>query len=186
MSLLIVGLGNPGNEHTSDRHNIGFMCLDFFAEKQNGNWKEKFKGDYFSFDGNFLLKPMTYMNLSGQSVQKASHFFKIPSESIIVIHDELDLPYGTAALKKGGGLAGHNGLKSIAQELGTRDFLRLRLGIGRPKFGGVSNHVLSSFGSDEKIVLDNYINETAKIIDELTKVGFNKTATKYSRKSLIN
>lgn len=185
MSFLIVGLGNPGSEYRETRHNIGFMSVDCFAEENNIPWKEKFKGEYGTSQGNYVLKPMTFMNLSGESVQKASSFFKVDPDSILVIHDELDLPYGTAALKKGGGLAGHNGLKSIAQLLGTKDFLRLRLGIGRPVHGDVSNFVLSKFSNDENPVLDKYVTESAKIINELIKNGFQKTATKYSRKSLI-
>lgn len=186
MSYLIVGLGNPGNEYKETRHNIGFMSVDALADKLNVSWKEKFKGEYLSFGDGYMLKPMTYMNLSGESVQKASSFFKVEVDKILVIHDELDLPYGTAALKKGGGLAGHNGLKSIAQLLGTKEFLRLRLGIGRPKHGDVSNFVLSKFSNEETPVLDNYVSESTNIISELVKNGFQKSATKYSRKSLIS
>ena len=185
MSYLIVGLGNPGSKYDKNRHNIGFMSVDLVAEAQKSFWKDKFNAGYASIDSGFLLKPMTYMNLSGESVQKAAHFFKIKPESILVVHDELDLPYGVAALKKGGGLAGHNGLKSIAQQLGTKDFLRLRLGIGRPKYGDVSNFVLSDFSKEEEPLLGDYLNGSVKIINEFMKSGFQKATTKYSRKSII-
>lgn len=189
MSYLIVGLGNPGNKYSDTRHNIGFMSVDVFAESEGIPWKEKFNAEYatFSFKGEkgYLLKPMTYMNLSGESVQKAAKFFKVEKENILVIHDELDLAYGTVELKNGGGLAGHNGLKSIAELLSTRDFLRLRLGIGRPVHGDVSNFVLSKFGSDESIQLEKYLNSTVEILKTVITDGFSKTAGKYKKKSLI-
>ena len=131
MSYLIVGLGNPGSKYRDTRHNIGFMSADSFADQENIPWKEKFKAEYgtFSYKGEkgYIVKPMTFMNLSGESVQKAAQFFKVEKENILVLHDELDLPFGTVELKKGGGLAGHNGLKSIAELLGTRDFFLTHL-----------------------------------------------------------
>lgn len=190
MSYLIVGLGNPGSKYRDTRHNIGFMSVDKFADDESIPWKEKFNAEYATFslkgEKGYLLKPMTYMNLSGESVQKAAHFFKVEKENILVIHDELDLPFGSAELKKGGGLAGHNGLKSIAENMSTRDFLRLRLGIGRPVHGDVSNFVLSSFSNDENIQLEKYIIETKNIIEKVILDGYDKTAGKYKKKSLIN
>ena len=189
MAYLIVGLGNPGNKYRETRHNIGFMSVDAFAEKESLVWKEKFNAEYASFtfkgEKGYLLKPMSYMNLSGDSVQKASKFFKVEKEETLIIHDELDLPFGTVELKNGGGLAGHNGLKSIAELLSTKDFLRLRLGIGRPIHGDVSNFVLSKFGSDEDIQLEKYINGTVEALEAVIVDGFGKTASKYKKKSLI-
>lgn len=189
MSYLIVGLGNPGSKYRDTRHNIGFMCVDSFADDENCIWKEKFKGEFASFStsGNkgYLLKPLTYMNLSGESVQSLSSFFKVPAKDIIVVHDELDIPFGTIELKKGGGLAGHNGLKSIAELMGTKDFLRIRLGIGRPKHGDVSNYVLSDFSSDERIQLEDFINGSRDVLKKIISDGFDKTAPNYKKKKLI-
>jgi PTH1 family peptidyl-tRNA hydrolase len=186
MSLLIVGLGNPGNEYRETRHNIGFMILDGLLESFGSSWKEKFKGEYSSFSEGYLLKPMTFMNLSGESVQKASQFFKVSPDMTLVIHDELDLPFGTIALKKDGGLAGHNGLKSIAQHYGTNDFLRLRVGIGRPQHGDVSNYVLSRFNSDEQIGVDEVVKGSVDVVKDVINNGYSKVATKYKKVALIS
>ncbi|MFT6068695.1 MAG: PTH1 family peptidyl-tRNA hydrolase [Bacteriovoracaceae bacterium] len=186
MSLLIVGLGNPGNEYRETRHNIGFMVLDHLNDNLGSGWKEKFKGEYSGFPDGYLLKPMTFMNLSGESVQKAAQFFKVKPNMTLVIHDELDLPFGTIALKNGGGLAGHNGLKSIAQHYGTNDFLRLRIGIGRPVHGDVSNYVLSRFGSDDQIILEKVVNGSAEAVKDVINNGFEKVAKKYKKASLIS
>lgn len=189
MAYLIVGLGNPGSKYRDTRHNIGFMAVDAFAEKENIPWKEKFNGEYATFtykgEKGYLLKPMTYMNLSGESVQKAAHFFKVEKKDILVIHDELDLAYGTGELKKGGGLAGHNGLKSIAENLSTKDFLRMRLGIGRPKHGDVSNFVLSDFSKEEEVHLEGFIDKVVNALSSIITDGFEKTAPKYKKKNLI-
>jgi len=189
MSYLIVGLGNPGSKYRDTRHNIGFMSADCFLDANGLPWKEKFNGEYSTFtykgEKGYLLKPMTYMNLSGDSVQKAAQFFKVECENILVVHDELDLPFGCVELKKGGGLAGHNGLKSIAERMATRDFLRLRLGIGRPVHGDVSNFVLSNFSNEEQINLNEYINGTKSVLEQVVENGFGKVASKYKKKLLI-
>ena len=187
MDYLIVGLGNPGSEYERTRHNIAWSALESAPFSSGLAWKEKYKGLYASYSfrkgkGHFL-KPQTYMNLSGESVQPCADFFKIPVENILVVHDELDLPFGTMAFKKGGGLAGHNGLKSISQRLGSRDFLRLRLGIGRPDHGNVASYVLSSFSSDEKIVLDDFLSGGGEAIDCFMNEGFQKAAKAFSKKS---
>lgn len=148
-------------------------------------WREKFKA-LFSNDGDgVFLKPQTYMNLSGESVVPAAQFYKVPANEILVIHDELDLPYGTIAFKKGGGSAGHNGLKSISQLLGTPDYMRLRVGIGRPSIGSVSNWVLSDFSNDEQIQLTDYLDATARAVELYLSQGYDKAASRYSRKALI-
>lgn len=187
---LIVALGNPGRQYENTRHNLGWIIVDNLPFCSSLRWKEKFKGHYFKtneFDDDFIyLKPQTFMNLSGESVRPAMDFFKIDVDDILVIHDELDLPFGSLSFKDGGGLAGHNGLKSIAAQLGTQKFKRLRLGIGRPKYGDVSNHVLSPFSSDESALLDDYCRLGAEALDSYMKVGFGKTANKFSKKSIIN
>ena len=148
--VLIVGLGNPEPKYSGNRHNIGFLVLDELARRTHIQLgRKKFNGLYGngSLGGHdvVLLQPQTFMNLSGRSVAPASRFFGIKPEGIIVVHDELDLPFGRIRLKAGGGHAGHNGLRSIVAELGSREFGRLRVGIGRPEKGSVSSFVLSDF-----------------------------------------
>ena len=157
---LIVGLGNPDREHAGNRHNIGFMALDRVVHDLNlPEWRKRFQG--FTTEGQFngiravLLKPQTYMNVSGRSVREAANFYKIPPEKIIVLHDELDLPLGKVKVKTGGGAAGHNGLKSIDADTGTQNYIRVRMGIGHPgDRARVSGYVLSDFTPDERHVVD--------------------------------
>ena len=188
MIKLIVALGNPGREYENTRHNIAWLVLDRFSAISNNNWKSKFKGIYTdaSFGGEkvYFLKPETYMNLSGESVAPLMKFFKIEPEEILVIQDELDLKFGQVVFKKGGGLAGHNGLKSISAHLGTQDFMRLRMGIDRPVHGSVSSWVLSRF--DDEIGLDLLLDKMSGVLEEVLKNGFAKTSNKYSKKNLIS
>jgi PTH1 family peptidyl-tRNA hydrolase len=150
--LLWVGLGNPEPAMARQRHNIGFMAMDVIAIRHGFSpWRQRFKG--LSAEGMIAgekilaLKPMTYMNLSGESVQAAAAFFKIPSHGITVFHDELDLAPGKVRVKRAGGAAGHNGLRSMDQMLGTPDYWRVRLGIGHPgDKNRVTGYVLSDFG----------------------------------------
>ncbi len=152
LDLLVVGLGNPGREHAQNRHNAGWMVIDELARRHGGSFKGKFSGQLAEVrDGDLrlgLLKPELYMNLSGRSVAPAVRFFKVPPEQLLVVHDEGDFDLGRLQARAGGGLAGHNGLRSIAQELGTQDFLRLRIGVGRPERGDprpLADYVLSNF-----------------------------------------
>ncbi len=152
LDLLVVGLGNPGREHAQNRHNVGWMVIDELARRHGGSFKGKFSGQLAEVrDGDLrlgLLKPELYMNLSGRSVAPAVRFFKVPPEQLLVVHDEGDFDLGRLQARAGGGLAGHNGLRSIAQELGTQDFLRLRIGVGRPERGDprpLADYVLSNF-----------------------------------------
>ena len=152
LDLLVVGLGNPGREHAQNRHNAGWMVIDELARRHGGSFKGKFSGQLAEVrDGDLrlgLLKPELYMNLSGRSVAPAVRFFKVPTQQLLVVHDEGDFDLGRLQARAGGGLAGHNGLRSIAQELGTQDFLRLRIGVGRPERGDprpLADYVLSNF-----------------------------------------
>ena len=189
MIKLIVALGNPGVEYELTRHNIGWLAVDGLSFFDSLIWKSKFKGEYSdrNMDGEkrYFLKPQTYMNLSGESAQALMTFFKIKPSEILVVHDELDLPYGTVMFKQGGGLAGHNGLKSLAKCLGTQDFNRLRLGIGRPTRGDVAGYVLSKFSQDEFDFLDPYLKESAVAIELALEKGFSKAAQQYSKKKII-
>src|SRR5215211_4484607 len=143
LDLLVAGLGNPGREYAQTRHNVGFMVVDELARRHGGSWRSKFSGRLSELrigDARVaLLEPLTYMNLSGSAVGAAARFFKVPPERLLVVHDEGDFDLGRLQLRLGGGLAGHNGLRSIAQELGTQQFLRLRIGVGRPGRGDRRN-----------------------------------------------
>jgi peptidyl-tRNA hydrolase, PTH1 family len=152
LDLLVVGLGNPGREYARNRHNVGWLVVDELARRHDGAWRGKFNGQLAEvrIDGHkvALLKPETYMNESGRAVQAAARFFKVEPDAILVVHDEGDFDLGRLQARKGGGLAGHNGLRSIAQQLGSSDFLRLRVGVGRPERGDprpLADYVLSDF-----------------------------------------
>jgi PTH1 family peptidyl-tRNA hydrolase len=163
---LFVGLGNPGPKYAANRHNIGFLALDRIASAHNfGPWRDKFQGQIsegkLGGDKVLLLKPATFMNLSGQSVQAALEFYKLTPADLVVFHDELDLEPGRMRLKQGGGHAGHNGLRSIIQHLGP-DYTRVRLGIGHPGHkDAVSAYVLSDFAKSEQDWLDRLLDGLA-------------------------
>jgi PTH1 family peptidyl-tRNA hydrolase len=158
LDLLVAGLGNPGREYERTRHNAGWLVVDELARRHGASWRSKFSGSLAEVRlGELrlaLLKPETYMNESGRSVAAAVRFFKVEPESLLVVHDDVDLEPGRLQARRGGGLAGHNGLRSLAQELGTQEFLRLRIGVGRPGRGDprpVSDWVLSPFEADEDV-----------------------------------
>ena len=156
LDLLVAGLGNPGREYERTRHNAGWLVLDELARRHGGSWRSKFSGSLAEVRlGDLrlaLLKPETYMNDSGRSVGAAVRFFKVEPEQVLVVHDDVDLEAGRLQARAGGGLAGHNGLRSLAQHLGSQEFLRLRIGVGRPRRGDprpVADWVLSPFAPDE-------------------------------------
>ena len=158
---LIVGLGNPGREYEATRHNAGFWWVDEFAHTHQCTFKAEGKFHGMAARGQmhghelFLLKPQTFMNISGRAVGALAQFYKIAPQQILVVHDELDLPPGSAKLKLGGGHGGHNGLKDIIAHLGTRDFWRLRLGIGHPgERADVSAYVLNAPRREEQVLID--------------------------------
>lgn len=186
MIKFIVGLGNPGNEYANTRHNIGQLVIEKMISDKNLSTIKKFNGIFANVDNKILGFPLTYMNLSGEFVQKCAHFYKISPEEILVLHDELDISYGTMLLKKGGGLSGHNGLKSIKSQLQTDDFYRMRLGIGRPTHGGdVSSWVLSSFSTDQQLHLPVILSKVIEAIDSVYTKGWDQTSTLYNRKNLV-
>jgi PTH1 family peptidyl-tRNA hydrolase len=157
LDLLVAGLGNPGREYARNRHNVGFMVADELARRHGGSWRSKFSGRLSEVrigDARVaLLEPMTYMNLSGRPVGAAVRFFKVPPEQLLVVHDEGDFDLGRLQLRLGGGLAGHNGLRSVAQALGTPEFMRLRVGVGRPGRGDprdLADYVLSNFEPEDE------------------------------------
>jgi len=155
IAYLVVGLGNPGNRYAATRHNIGLRTVEEVAARLGGSWRGRWHGRVCETrDGDerlALLAPETFMNESGRSVAPALRFYKLPPERLLVVHDELDLPVGDIRAKSGGGLAGHNGLRSVVQSIGTQDFLRVRIGIGRPERGDprpVADWVLQPFSPD--------------------------------------
>lgn len=176
--LLVVGLGNPGAKYAANRHNVGFMVVDRLAERFKAPaMREKFSGVFtrVSTPDVVLLKPLTYMNLSGESVQAAMKFFKVGLSDVVVVHDELDLAFGDLRLKVGGGTAGHNGLKSMLQHCGGDGFVRLRVGIGRPRSekGGdaVVSHVLGDFASSERSTLADVLDHAALGVESIVDKG---------------
>jgi len=174
-TLLIAGLGNPGPTYQWTRHNAGFLFLDRLAHLENISITRKsfsgLAGEWSCGDNRLiLLKPQTFMNLSGRSVMQALQFYKIPLAQLIVVHDELDLPFGTARFKQGGGHGGHNGVRSIMEQLGKGDFIRLRIGIGKPPHGDTSNYVLGHFPPAEmenfSLVLDGALDMLEMMLDQ--------------------
>ncbi len=155
LDALVVGLGNPGPEYARTRHNLGFMVTDRLAEGWSASWRSKFSGRVAEArDGDLrvaLLQPLTFMNVSGRSVAAAIRFYKLAPDALVVVHDEIDLEVGDVRAKWGGGLAGHNGLRSLRESLGTADFARVRIGVGRPERGDrrpVADWVLTPFPAD--------------------------------------
>ena len=173
MDFLIVGLGNPGKEYELTRHNIGFMVLDNLADKAGIEiTKSAHKGIFgkgeYKGKNVYLFKPLTFMNKSGEALKEIQNFYKIPADQVVVVHDELDLPLGDIRTKFGGGTAGHNGLKSIVEKTGEKDFHRIRIGIGKPEHKTqVVNHVLSTFSEDEFKSLDRIIDKAIEDIESV-------------------
>jgi peptidyl-tRNA hydrolase, PTH1 family len=156
LDYLVVGLGNPGRRYERTRHNLGFRAVDLMGERLGASWRDRYQGRLAEVrDGDLrlaLLEPQTYMNLSGRSVAQAVGFYKLPLEQLLVVHDEIDLPFGDVRAKRGGGMAGHNGLRSLRESLGSADFLRVRAGVGRPERGDrrpVADWLLAPFEPHE-------------------------------------
>jgi len=180
--MLIVGLGNPGPKYSKNRHNIGFMVVDELISRFNAQKlsSSSFEGELFKFQNHFLLKPLTYMNLSGNSVVRVKNFYKI--DEVVVIHDDLDLPFGTLRFKKGGGHGGHNGLKSLDESI-SNEYIRIRMGIGKPQYKGeVISHVLSDFNDNEEKHLGIWISHVCDAVEFLLRNSLEDTSSKYSIK----
>src|ERR671925_1408345 len=185
LDLFVVGLGNPGREYERTRHNAGWLVLDELARRLDASWRGKFSGRLTEarLDGAriALLKPETFMNDSGRSVAAAARFFKVPPESLLVVHDDVDLQPGRLQARAGGGLAGHNGLRSLAQALATNDFLRLRIGVGRPERGDprpVADYVLSPF--DDHVDVDELVARAADAVEVLAAEGLPAAQQKFN------
>ena len=187
---IICGLGNPGHEYERHRHNIGFQVLEVLGAR----WKAPFTSNKFEAQlataslGSqklLLIKPQTFMNVSGQSLAAAARFYKVSVDEVLVVHDELDLPFGRLQLKAGGGSGGHNGLKSIAESWGEEGCARLRFGIGRPPAPGpdrVVGHVLSSFSADEQPQLAAFIDRAVEACESWARNGMTQAMNAFNRK----
>lgn len=185
-SFLIIGLGNPGREYKDTRHNIGFMLIDSLAEKLNARgMKVQSKAITISALYNerkiILAKPQTYMNLSGQSVQGLLNFYKIPFENLLVAHDDLDIPFGTIRIRPTGGPGGQRGMADTIEQLGTKDFPRLRLGIGRPPGRmQAKDYVLQNFSKDDQKLLPDILARGAEATLEFVLNGLNMAMNKFN------
>ncbi len=184
LDLLVAGLGNPGREYERTRHNVGFMVADELARRHGGSFRLKFSGRLAEVRLDSLrlalLEPETYMNESGRSVGAAARFFGIEPQGLLVVHDDVDLEPGRLQARRGGGLAGHNGLRSITQHVGSQDFLRLRIGVGRPERGDrrpVADFVLSEFEPD--VDVDGLLRRAADAVETLAREGLAATQARF-------
>jgi peptidyl-tRNA hydrolase, PTH1 family len=185
LHLLAAGLGNPGREYEPTRHNVGWMVIDELVRRLDGSFRAKFSGQLAEvrLEGRRLglLKPETYMNESGRSVGAALRFFKADAGELLIVHDDVDLEPGRLQARLGGGLAGHNGLRSIAQSVGTQDFMRLRIGVGRPGRGDprpVSDYVLSAF--EPEVDVGGLINRSADAVEVIVREGLEAAQARYN------
>lgn len=185
---LICGLGNPGPEHAGDRHNAGYLVLDSLGARlgiplETSKFDGRLGQGRLGAERLLLLKPETYMNLSGQSVAAAARFYKLLPEDVLVVHDELDLPYGRLQLKSGGGTAGHNGLRSIVDSLGEDGFARLRMGVGKPEGKERTvGHVLSGFSKEERAALPELLQRATDAVEGWVTLPLPLAMTRFNRK----
>ena len=185
LDLLVAGLGNPGREYERTRHNAGWLVLDELAQRHGGSWRSKFSGSLSEVrlgDARVaLLKPETSMNESGRSLGAAARFFKVEPEQVLVVHDDVDLETGRLQARAGGGLAGHNGLRSLAQHLGSQDFLRLRIGVGRPGRGdprSVADWVLSAFAPEDDA--EALVSRSADAVETIVSEGLEAAQQRFN------
>ena len=188
LDLLVAGLGNPGGEYAETRHNVGFMVADELARRHGGSWRGKFSGELSEVRADgirlALLKPQTYMNESGRSVGAAARFFKVEPEALIVVHDDVDLASGRVQVRLGGGLAGHNGLRSVAQQLGTGEFGRVRIGLGRPERGDqrpVADFVLSPFPPE--VDVEALVARAADAVESVAREGLDEAQNRFNERA---
>jgi PTH1 family peptidyl-tRNA hydrolase len=188
LDLLVVGLGNPGREYRDTRHNVGFMVADELARRHGASFRSKFSASVadLRLDGQrlVLLEPQTYMNASGRSVAAAARFYKLSLPALLVVHDDVDLDVGRLQARRGGGLAGHNGLRSIVEHLGSPDFLRLRIGVGRPERGDrrpVADFVLSRFPSD--VDVEAIVERAADGVESIALEGLDVAQQRFNERA---
>ncbi len=188
---LIIGLGNPGPKYQWTRHNAGFMVLDHLARIMGVAVAKKSFSGFFG-DGEWcgerllLLKPQTFMNLSGRSAAEALRFHKLTLSDLVVIHDDIDIPFGRVKIKEGGGHGGHNGLRSLMQELGGGGFVRVRVGVGRPAHGDAADYVLANFSPAEMVGVPTLMDGVAELLGELLKNGLPRTMSLYNNRDFLS
>ncbi|MES3039183.1 MAG: aminoacyl-tRNA hydrolase [Bdellovibrionota bacterium] len=188
--FLLIGLGNPGAEYAGNRHNIGFMALDVYLKGLSISEKNQYNAQFAKFkiehggrsEEVITLKPQTFMNLSGQSVQPVMDFYKIPPSNLIVVHDEVDLPFQGIKIQKNRGAGGHNGIKSISGLIGTQDYIRVRLGVGKPSHPefSVADYVLGRFAPEEMQTIMPFLEKAGDAIEAIIFEGYEKAATKFN------
>ena len=190
---IIAGLGNPGKEYETTRHNIGFETIDYLSDKYNVRVnKLKFKSLYgetnIGGEKVFLVKPQTFMNLSGEAIREFSAFYKVPAENIIIINDDISLAVGKMRIRRKGSAGGHNGLKSIIYQLNTDNFPRIKIGVGAPenKDYDLANYVLGRFSKDEISVLEDIIIKASEAIEEIIKRGIDSAMNKYNHSADVS
>jgi PTH1 family peptidyl-tRNA hydrolase len=188
---IVVGLGNPGAQYSMNRHNVGFMALDSYcAGLGSPRWKDEKQALVTRLkmenEDVLFVKPQTYMNLSGDSVQALMQFYKISLEHLIVLHDEIDIGFGAIKIQKNRGAGGHNGLKSINEKMATQDYVRIKLGVGRPTHPGmdVAAYVLQDFSNEERTHMHDFMEVAGDAVESLIFEGYDKAATKYTRKPI--
>lgn len=185
---VIVGLGNPGSEYAATRHNVGFMAIDAMAAKYGVQvWRDKFLAQIGEcMIGNekvLLVKPQTYMNLSGEAVGPLLSWYKLPSDQMAVLYDDMDIEVGSARIRLKGSAGGHNGIKSILAHIGTEDFARFRIGIGRPAKGwSVVDHVLAKFSDADRAAVENVVEKIVPAVECFVKNGIDLTMNRYNIK----
>ena len=186
---IVAALGNMGDKYEFTRHNIAWLLIERLSFYSQLDWHSKFNGLYAPYrlgdEVIFFLKPMTFMNLSGQSVAALMKFYKLKPSEVLVIHDDLELDFGTIGFKRGGGLGGHNGLRSLNSCLGTPDFNRLRLGISRPPHTDITSYVLGPFSRQEQEYLPSYLDESARLLELCLEQGFDSMEKPYRKKNLL-
>lgn len=184
---LIVGLGNPGKEYENTRHNVGFSLIDYIASKKNISvTKKKFNGNYEIYEYNgekvILLKPLSYMNLSGEVVRQFVSYFKIDLKDILIIQDDLDMTFGKIKIVYNSSSGGHNGIKDIEKNLGSREYARLKIGISHDKSVDTKDYVLGNFNSVEKNILEEDFIKLASIADDFCEMSLDRLMNKYNNK----
>jgi peptidyl-tRNA hydrolase, PTH1 family len=186
--FLVVGLGNPGKEYAGNRHNVGFMVADLLASRVGAKFGRAKRAQTEVADGRLgfggpklvLLKPLTYMNLSGAPVVSLAQFFKVPVANVIAVHDELDVPFGQVRVKRGGGEGGHNGLRSMSKSLASKEYARVRFGIGRPPGRqDPADYVLSDFSGAERKELEFLVDRAADVVEAVVLEGVEWAQNKY-------
>jgi len=182
---LLAGLGNPGREYAGTRHNVGWMILDRLAAVAGVRFvfEKKWRAEVARVDGVWLVKPQTFMNLSGEAVGAVASFYRIAPEECLAVYDDKDLPFGVLRLREGGSAGGHNGVKSLIAHLGTQAFPRLRFGIGAPRTGGPDTigHVLGAFSEEERRVLEKRLDRAVEALNYTARQGFPKAMNLFNR-----